>query len=108
MTLARLDAARDENETVIVEVLRRGGASVHRISAKGVPDLLVGLVGRSGRGETHLIEVKGPLGPRGGESSVKLTPAQAEAIYERYGNAYGVGLVAIWIVMFLRRKPMAS
>jgi len=38
----------------------------------------------------------------------ELTPAQAEAIYERYGNAYGVGLVAIWIVMFLRRKPPAS
>jgi uncharacterized membrane protein len=37
----------------------------------------------------------------------ELTPAHAEAIYERYGNAYGFGLVAIWIVMFLRRKPPA-
>ncbi len=38
----------------------------------------------------------------------ELKPAQAEANYERYGNAYGVSLVAIWIVMFARRKPTAS
>ena len=38
----------------------------------------------------------------------ELTPAQAEAICERYGNAGGVGTVAIWIVMFLRRKPLTS
>jgi tellurite resistance protein TehA-like permease len=38
----------------------------------------------------------------------ELTPAQAAAIMERYGNAVGVGQVAIWIVLFLRRMPPAS
>ncbi len=38
----------------------------------------------------------------------ELTPAQADASYERYGNVVGFGLVAIWIVMFARRKPTAS
>ena len=38
----------------------------------------------------------------------ELTPAQAEAVMERYGNAGGFGFVAIWIVLFLRRKPPTS
>ena len=38
----------------------------------------------------------------------ELTPAQAEAVMERYGNAIGFGHVAIWIVLFLRRKPPTS
>ena len=38
----------------------------------------------------------------------ELTPAQADAVMERYGNAGGVGSVAIWIVLFLRRKPPTS
>ncbi len=38
----------------------------------------------------------------------ELTPAQADAVMERYGNAIGVGMVAIWIVLFLRRKPPTS
>jgi len=33
----------------------------------------------------------------------EFTTAQAEAVMERYGNALGVVLVAIWIVLFLRR-----
>jgi hypothetical protein len=38
----------------------------------------------------------------------ELTPAQAEAVMERYGNVVGVGLFVIWIVLFLRRKPPTS
>ena len=38
----------------------------------------------------------------------ELTPVQAEAIGERYGNVFGFGTVAVWIVMFLRRKPPTS
>ncbi len=38
----------------------------------------------------------------------ELTPAQADAVMERYGNVIGVGMVAIWIVLFLRRKPPTS
>ena len=38
----------------------------------------------------------------------EITPAQAGAVMERYGNAIGFGHVAIWIVLFLRRKPPNS
>ena len=38
----------------------------------------------------------------------ELTPAQSDAVMERYANAIGVGMVAIWIVLFLRRKPPTS
>lgn len=52
---------RDENERPIVQALERVGATVTRMDAAGVPDLLVGF-----RGETFLLEVKLPLGPQGG------------------------------------------
>ena len=52
---------RDTNEAEIVLVLRRAGASVTRLSDHGVPDLLVGW-----QGTTHLLEVKHPLGAKGG------------------------------------------
>jgi Holliday junction resolvase len=44
---------RDDAEPDVVEELERGGASVTRLSGKGVPDLLVGFHGRN-----HLVEVK--------------------------------------------------
>lgn len=53
--------ARDANEREIVTALRAAGASVTRLDDAGVPDLLVGYHGR-----TWLLEVKLPLGPRGG------------------------------------------
>jgi Holliday junction resolvase len=61
----RRAAKVDANQRVIVEALRRVGASVIDLSAvgDGCPDLLVGY-----RGHTWLIEVKGPKG--------SLTPAQ--------------------------------
>ena len=61
MSLNRRAARRDANEPEIVEALQTAGATVQTLSAKGVPDLLVGF-----RGETYLFEVKIPLGPLGG------------------------------------------
>lgn len=55
---------RDTNEPEIVEALEGAGATVTRLDGDGVPDLLVGFRGRS-----FLIEVKLPLGPRGGKSA---------------------------------------
>ena len=52
---------RDSNEKPIVEVLVTAGASVTKLGDEGAPDLLVGF-----RGRTFLLEVKRPLGARGG------------------------------------------
>lgn len=60
MTFARAKR-RDENEPGIVQALEGAGAYVTRLDGDGVPDLLVGYKGRS-----FLLEVKLPLGPRGG------------------------------------------
>jgi hypothetical protein len=57
----RRAARRDNAESPIVEALRSVGASVTFVSVPGVPDLLVGYQGR-----TLLLEVKEPLGPKGG------------------------------------------
>lgn len=56
---------RDQNEPLIVAVLESMGAVVHKLSEKGMPDLLVGH-----RGVTHLVEVKGPRG--------RMTPDQLD------------------------------
>lgn len=69
----RHSAARDENEPAIVKALKKIGASVTRLDDSGVPDLLVGY-----QGETILMEVKAPLGPKGGSFRGSLTPAQKE------------------------------
>lgn len=59
----RRAAKRDDNEEAIVDALRQMGASVTRLSQKGVPDLLIGA-----RGCTYLAEIK--------ERKGKLTPDQ--------------------------------
>lgn len=53
MSLHRRNAKRDANEKEIVDFLRSAGVSVHLLSAKGVPDLLLGF-----KGKTYLAEVK--------------------------------------------------
>lgn len=58
MSIHRTAAKRDASEPAIVEALVRAGASVHRISARDVPDLLVGW-----RGRNLLMEVKTPPPP---------------------------------------------
>jgi hypothetical protein len=59
--MIRRAARRDDNEVEIVRALEAAGASVTYLSAEGCPDLLVGYAGR-----TVLLEVKQPLGPKGG------------------------------------------
>ena len=69
----RFAARRDENEREIVDALRGVGASVHRLDGPGLPDLLVGRAG-----ETYLLEVKRPAGPRGGVKGRTLTAPQVQ------------------------------
>jgi hypothetical protein len=63
MSLHRRNPKRDRNERSIVAALNAAGAITHRLSAPGVPDLLVGH-----RGRWLLMEVKTKRG--------KLEPAQ--------------------------------
>ncbi len=49
----RFAAKRDDNEERVVSWLRAHGCSVQRLSAPGVPDLLVGF-----RGANVLVEIK--------------------------------------------------
>ena len=62
MSYSKRAARRDESEPAIVDALRAAGATVVQLNGPGLPDLLVGLAGR-----TYLLEVKNPLGPRGGD-----------------------------------------
>lgn len=63
MSYGRRAARRDENEVEIVEALRAVGASVAVMpNGDGFPDLLVGF-----REQDFKLEVKLPLGPRGGK-----------------------------------------
>jgi hypothetical protein len=73
VSIHRRDARRDPGEVAIVQALEDAGASVTRISGDGVPDLLVGY-----DAETYLLEVKAPLGPRGGKTrdGQRLKPSQ--------------------------------
>lgn len=67
----RQAAKRDNNEGEIVAALEAVGCVVHRLSQKGVPDLLVGYVHPISKlPRTTLIEVKEPRG--------KLTTDQEE------------------------------
>jgi hypothetical protein len=61
----RTAARVDENQSAIVDALRAAGCLVCITSqvGKGFPDLLVTRAGR-----IYLLEVKRPLGPRGGVS----------------------------------------
>ena len=61
MTITRYAAQRDSNEDAIVRALVHAGCRVQRLSAKGVPDLLVGTpayTGHDGLGAIVLLEVK--------------------------------------------------
>lgn len=59
----RRAAHRDKAEPGIVEALEAAGASVTKLSGKGVPDLLVGYGGL-----TYLLEVKTPGASKGGNN----------------------------------------
>ncbi len=74
MSIHRRAAKRDANEAEIKDALKAVGASVVTISAKGVPDLLVGY-----RGVNYLLETKGKRG--------KLTPDQVQFFEDWCGEA---------------------
>ena len=57
MALHRRNPKRDANEREIIEALKQIGCTVKQLSAKGIPDLLVGY-----RGTNFLLEVKQPNG----------------------------------------------
>jgi hypothetical protein len=78
MSVKRFAARRDGNEAAIIAALRHCGASVAQISAKGLPDLLIGYQGR-----TILAETK--------ERKGKLTDAQQEFITSWDGGE-------IWVI----------
>lgn len=61
----RRAAHRDKAEPAIVTALEAVGASVTKLSAKGVPDLLVGF-----HGVTFLLEVKTPKASKGGNNGL--------------------------------------
>jgi hypothetical protein len=71
MSLARYDKQRDKNEQPIVKALRQIGAVVVQLDRPC--DLLVGY-----RGFNFLLEVKLPLGPRGGSAHSELNESQKE------------------------------
>ena len=78
MSLYRRAARKDDNHAEIVGVLRAHGASVVSINAPGCPDLLVGWTRSDGTRVNLLVEVKRPLGPRGGKSHSCLNDLQTE------------------------------
>lgn len=71
LSIHRQAPKRDACEPGIVRALTAIGCAVQPLTGKGVPDLLV-----CHRGVLVLLEVKGPLGPKGGSSGRDLTPDQ--------------------------------
>lgn len=71
---------RDHNEDELVYALQQAGATVYRISATGVPDLLIGF-----RGRTFLADAKN-LSGRG----KRLTKAQADFFETWRGDKAGL------------------
>jgi Holliday junction resolvase len=66
----RRAAKRDDNEREIIDALENLGASVQQLSGSGIPDLLIGI-----QGKTILFEVKDGSKPR---SERQLTPDQVK------------------------------
>lgn len=81
-------ASRDESEPEIVEALRRAGCDVFQLDGRDIPDLLVGVGDR-----WVLLEVKEPLGPRGGDS--------------KDGQHLSEGQAAFFALAQARRRPIA-
>jgi hypothetical protein len=81
MSLRRTAAKRDLIENEIIQALLAAGCTVQRLSAKGVPDLLVGFVDpETGIPTNLLMECKS----KGG----KLTPDEIAWIDEWKGMVY--------------------
>jgi hypothetical protein len=78
---------RDSSERGVILALTAIGCAVQPLTGKGVPDLLVC---HRRTGKLLLLEVKAPLGPRGGSSKRDLTPDQQEWIKKWPGDVWVV------------------
>ncbi len=63
---------RDANEASIIRALRQAGAFVWQLDQRNLPDLLVGF-----RRVWYVLEVKLPLGPKGGAKDKTLSEGQS-------------------------------
>jgi hypothetical protein len=76
VSLYRRATRKDASHSEVVLAFQLAGASVVTLSAPGMPDLLVGLRGAGPLAHNVLVEVKAPLGPKGGKSHRELLPTQ--------------------------------
>lgn len=88
MSLNRYAKRRDDAEPGIIAALKAQGCSVYQLDQP--LDLLVGFEDREGRRRTFVIEVKNPLGPRGGTNGSELTAGQEDFLREWRGDVTAV------------------
>lgn len=86
----RYRAKRDIGESLIVAMLRGAGAAVYRLDGKNLPDLLV-----FHRGQTLLLEVKQPPGPRGGTSDDGQHLSPGQEAFRAMAMSRGVTVYAV-------------
>lgn len=91
MSIHRKNAKRDANEPEIINALTQAGATVHKLSGAGIPDLLIGY-----RQETYLIDVKNKAG-RGN----RLTEDQKDFFADWRGGKAGVALTITDALVFI-------
>jgi hypothetical protein len=84
----RRRGARDANEPDIVAALEACGAFVVKLDQKDIPDLLVGYEGR-----WFVLEVKIPLGPKGGASDRVLSGGQIDFFAQAHRRRLPVTMV---------------
>lgn len=83
--MVRRAARVDENQSEIIDALRRVGAVVQPLHGvgEGCPDILVGWAGLN-----HLIEIKRQLGPKGGGGGSLTSPQRLW--HKKWGGTVGV------------------
>lgn len=88
MSLNRYAKARDAAERGIIDALEAQRCSVYQLDKP--LDLLVGFTDQEGRRRTLVLEVKNPLGPRGGTNGSELTAEQEEFLKTWRGDVVAV------------------
>ncbi len=90
MGLHRRAAHRDKAEPGIIAALRAVGATVVQLSAKGVPDLLVGY-----RGRTVLLEVKSIISTEHKDGYTRTRKTRVDVGQVEFAERWRGGLLAI-------------
>lgn len=100
MSVRRQSPKRDSNERGIIEALKAVGCSVQQLSARGVPDLLVGIDINNSLKINLLMEIKSKTG--------KLTPDEDKWITTWKGQVAVVKTEeqALEIISNLLRSPL--